>query len=117
MRPLSSPRSRRADRSVISLLIVLIVGPIVSGVRPAALSAARRPSIQDAALPELTQPVNDFAHVIDASSAAAMDGMIRQLQTASGDVVVVATVRTIEPYGDIREYANKLFENHGRGIG
>ena len=24
---------------------------------------------------------------------------------------------TIEPYGDIREYAVKLFENHGRGIG
>ena len=24
---------------------------------------------------------------------------------------------TIEPYGDIREYATKLFENNGRGIG
>jgi uncharacterized protein len=32
-------------------------------------------------------------------------------------VVVVTTVPTIAPYGDIREYANKLFENHGRGIG
>ena len=30
---------------------------------------------------------------------------------------MVATVPTIEPYGDIREYAVKLFENHGRGIG
>ncbi len=69
------------------------------------------------ALPGLTQPVNDFAHVIDASSAAAMDRMIRQLMAATGDVVVVATVPTVEPYGDIREYANKLFENHGRGIG
>jgi uncharacterized protein len=68
-------------------------------------------------LPELTQPVNDFAHIIDPSSAARMDGIIRQLQAATGDVVVVATVKTIEPYGDIREYANKLFENHGRGIG
>jgi uncharacterized protein len=68
-------------------------------------------------LPELTQPVNDFAHVIDARSAADMDGMIRQLKAATGDVVVVATVKTIQPYGDIREYANKLFENHGRGIG
>jgi uncharacterized protein len=68
-------------------------------------------------LPELTQPVNDFAHVIDAPSAAGVDRAIRQLQAASGDVVVVATVKTIEPYGDIREYANKLFENHGRGIG
>lgn len=68
-------------------------------------------------LPELTQPVNDFAHVIDAPSASEMERMIRQLQAATGDVVVVATVKTIEPYGDIREYANKLFENHGRGIG
>ena len=43
--------------------------------------------------------------------------MSRALQAATGDVVVVATVPTIEPYGDIREYAVKLFENHGRGIG
>ena len=43
--------------------------------------------------------------------------MIRALQAATGDVVVVATVPTIAPYGDIREYANKLFANHGRGIG
>ena len=68
-------------------------------------------------LPELTRPVNDFAGVIDPASAAAMDAMVRQLQRATGDVVVVATVPTVEPYGDVREYANKLFENHGRGIG
>jgi uncharacterized protein len=68
-------------------------------------------------LPELTQPVNDFAHVIDASHAEAMDRMIRALQAATGDVVVVATVETFAPYGDIEEFANKLFENHGRGIG
>ena len=54
-------------------------------------------------LPELTQPVNDFAHVIDAQSAAEMERMIGELQAATGDVVVVATVTTIEPYGDIRE--------------
>ena len=68
-------------------------------------------------LPTLTEPVNDFAHVIDAASAAEMDREIRALKAASGDVVVVATVPTIEPYGDIREYATKLFENGGRGIG
>ena len=32
-------------------------------------------------------------------------------------MLVVVTVPTIEPYADIREYAVKLFENHGRGIG
>jgi uncharacterized protein len=67
--------------------------------------------------PQLTQPVNDFAGVVDPESAAAMDAMIRSLQQASGDVVVVATVETFMPYGDIREYATKMFENRGRGIG
>jgi uncharacterized protein len=67
--------------------------------------------------PELTQPVNDFAHVIDAQSAAALDQRIRALKAASGDVVVVATVDTYAPYADITDYAVKMFENHGRGIG
>jgi uncharacterized protein len=69
------------------------------------------------AQPELTQAVNDFAKVVDADSASAMDRMIRALQTATGDIVVVATVPTIEPYGDIKEYAVKLFANNGKGIG
>jgi uncharacterized protein len=68
-------------------------------------------------LPELTAPVNDFAHVIDAQSAQGIERLNRALKDASGDVVVVATVPTIEGYGDIREYATKLFENHGKGIG
>jgi uncharacterized protein len=67
--------------------------------------------------PELTAPVNDFADVIDASSERAMDSLIRSLEQASGDVVVVATVDTFQPYGDIREYAVRMFENGGRGIG
>ncbi len=68
-------------------------------------------------LPGLTKPVNDFAQVIDATHAARLDRMIRSLQQATGDVLVVATVKTIAPHGDIREYAVKLFENHGKGIG
>ena len=67
--------------------------------------------------PDLTAPVNDFAKVVDANSASAMDRMIRTLQTATGDVVVVETVPTIEPYGDIHEYAVKQFANNGKGIG
>jgi uncharacterized protein len=67
--------------------------------------------------PELTRPVNDFAGVIDAESEAALDSLIRSLQHASGDVVVVAAIETVRPYADIREYAVKMFENHGRGIG
>jgi uncharacterized protein len=72
---------------------------------------------QTAPLPELTQPVNDFAHVIDPENAAAIDKMSRALKIASGDAVVVATVPDIDGYGDIREYANKLFENQGKGVG
>ena len=67
--------------------------------------------------PELVAPVNDFAHVIDERSAAQLDRLIRALKQASGDVVVVATVPNIEGYGDIREYAVKMFENRGHGIG
>lgn len=69
------------------------------------------------ALPVLSQPVTDLASVIDASSAAAIDRLSRSLQAATGDVVVVVTVPSVDPYTDIREYTVKLFENHGRGIG
>jgi uncharacterized protein len=79
--------------------------------------AANPQSSASSALPELTQPVNDFAQVIDRASAAEIDRMSRALQAKTGDVVVVATVPTIEPYGTIDEYTVKLFENHGRGIG
>jgi len=67
------------------------------------------------ALPKLTQPVNDFAHVIDAASAAELDRLIRALHDASKDTVVVATVDTFQPYGSIEEYAVKLFEQSGIG--
>jgi uncharacterized protein len=67
--------------------------------------------------PALTAPVNDFANVIGASHEAQLDTLIRGLQAASGDVIVVATVKTFQPAADIRMYANEMFENHGRGIG
>jgi uncharacterized protein len=93
-------------------------------VRPAAAAVAATLLVFALALPtsaqetpELTQPVNDFANVIDPQSREALDSLIRSLQQASGDVVVVATVDTFAPFGDIREFAVKMFENHGRGIG
>jgi uncharacterized protein len=67
--------------------------------------------------PELTAPVNDFAGVIDAGSSQALDRLIRALRHASGDTVIVATVKTFQPWGDVRSYATKMFENGGRGIG
>ena len=66
-------------------------------------------------LPTLTAPVNDFAKVIDAKSATEMDRRIRSLLAATGDVVVVVTVKTFQPYGSIDEYAVKLFEHAGIG--
>jgi uncharacterized protein len=67
--------------------------------------------------PVLTAPVNDLANVIDADSEREIERRIRSLQAASGDIVVVATVPTYKPYADIEEYAVKMFENGGRGIG
>ncbi len=67
--------------------------------------------------PELTEPVNDFANVIDQTSESEIEQRILALKQASGDVVVVATIETFAPYADIREYVVKMFENHGRGIG
>ena len=58
-------------------------------------------TVAAADLPRLDQPVNDFAHVVDSASAARLSQLIRQLQASTGDVVVVATVPTIEPYVDI----------------
>ncbi len=68
-------------------------------------------------LPRLSGPVNDTAGVIDAASAAEMDRRIRELQGATGDAIIVVTVDSFAPYADIDEYAVKLFENHGQGIG
>jgi uncharacterized protein len=103
---------RYALRGVVVLALVL--GDwTVSQARAAAL--AQRQAEQT--LPQLTEPVNDFAGVIDAESKTALDRLIRSLQSTTGDVVVVATVPMLEPFADIREYAVKLFENHGRGIG
>ncbi|HEX5070756.1 MAG TPA: TPM domain-containing protein [Vicinamibacterales bacterium] len=67
--------------------------------------------------PTLTQPVNDFAGVIDASSKAEMDRRIRALEagTPKHDAVVVVTVETIAPAQSIEMYATKLFERAGIG--
>ena len=83
-------------------------------VAPCALASEAR---AQPAPPLLTAPVSDVANVIDDGSEREMERRIRALQAASGDVVVVATVPTFKPYADIEEYAVKMFENGGRGIG
>jgi uncharacterized protein len=76
------------------------------------VSAAAQP-----APPALTDTVNDFANIIDGSSRTELDRRIRALKETTGDVLIVATVPTYQPYGSIEEYAVKMFENGGRGIG
>ena len=99
------------------------MGRVAAGTLLAALlaafliSAAGATAFAQPPPPLLTRPVNDFANVVDAASAEALDRMIRALEQASGDVVAVATVDTVAPFGDISEYAVKMFENQGRGIG
>ena len=91
---------------------------------PAAMSAVVLPALLAVALPalaagqdvpRLTEPVNDFANVIDASSERDIDARIRALERASGDVIVVATVQTFAPFGSIEELAVKMFEASGIG--
>jgi len=92
--------------------------PLVALVMVAwALTVHAAPAAAQAALPELTKPVNDFAGVLDAAAESELDSLVRQLQNASGDVMIVATIKTFQPEPDIASYAVKMFENHGRGIG
>ena len=104
-------RRRASTRLGVALLIVAVLGTA-----PIRVNADTNEGLQPAP-PVLTAPVNDFAGVIDAESKRQLDERIRALQAASGDVVIVATVPTFQPYADIEEYAVKMFENGGRGIG
>ena len=111
-------RSIRGAVFVILLVGVLAPAALVGVLAPAALLTLLAPAVlAQPATPALTAPVNDFANVIDDHTERELDRRIRALQNTTGDVVVVATVPTFQPYGDIREYGVKMFENGGRGIG
>ena len=84
-------------------------------VAPSFSSASASGTARAQDLPTLTQPVNDFANVIDPDSEAELDRRIRALQRTTGDVVIVTTVNTIAPFGTIEEYAVRLFERAGIG--
>lgn len=82
-----------------------------------ALGVWAPPAHAQTAPPELSAPVNDFANVIDAGSERAIESLVRQLQAASGDVMIVATVKTFQPWADLSSYAVAMFQNGGKGIG
>jgi len=102
---MGAPLMRRLAAVALAVAGWLIVPLGASGIASATLGARQTPT-----LPSLSAPVNDFAHVIDATAAQEIDARIRALQAASGDAVVVATVPTLEPFGSIEEYAVRLFE-------
>jgi uncharacterized protein len=66
-------------------------------------------------LPVLTQPINDFAGIIDADSLRTLNERIAALKAATGDSVVITTVGTTAPWTSVEEYAVKLFEKAGIG--
>ena len=90
--------------------LVLIVVCLAALVTPSRSHAQPPP-------PALTGAVNDFAGVIDRDNAQALTDLSARLTEATGDVLVVATVKTYQPWPDIQSYAVKMFENAGRGIG
>jgi uncharacterized protein len=100
-RPPVTDRHRRGIRWLLPVVVALLGVSIGAQALP----------------PPLTEPVNDFAGVVDPGTTGELERIIRQLQQKTGDVVVVATVDTFAPFGDLRDYAVKMFENHGRGIG
>jgi uncharacterized protein len=104
---MTEPRftAARGFRRALLLLVFLLYGSL-------RLASAQLPPT-----PILSEPVNDFAHVIDAESQRDIERRINVLKQATGDVVIVATVPTFQPYADIKEYAVKMFENRGQGIG
>ena len=114
-RPASVARATGARAGRRTIAVVGAVGAgilwVLFGTTPVAIAQTQAP------LPAISEPVTDLAGVVDAVSAATIDRMSRALQTATSDVVVVVTVPSVEPFADVREYAVRLFENHGRGIG
>jgi uncharacterized protein len=94
------------NKQRVAVLVVCLIALAIP-----ARSAAQPPP------PTLSGAVNDFAGVIDRDDAQALTDLSTRLTQATGDVLVVATVKTFQPWPDIESYAVKMFENGGRGIG
>jgi uncharacterized protein len=109
------PCSARKTAVLVTLSRFAASFVVVCLVAAPALAQSQAPRAED--LPLLTKSVNDFAQVIDRESGEQLDKLIRQLQGATGDVMVVATVRTFQPWPDLKSMAVAMFQNQGRGIG
>src|SRR5688572_30014019 len=104
-----------AMRTFAVLVALTVASALSAGVHAAGAGAGVEG--QPEPIPVLTAPVNDFAGVIDDASKTEIDALVRKLQGATGDVIVVATIKTFQPFADLPSYTLKMFENHGKGIG
>ena len=85
--------------------------------RGLSLLAVPAAAVAQPAPPVLTAPVNDFADVIDAASRARARAAHPRAEGRDRRRGRRRDGPTFQPYGDIDEYAVKMFENGGRGIG
>lgn len=67
-----------------------------------------------AAFPRPQGYVNDFAGVLDASTAAELDRLIRETETTTSAEIAVVTVKSLDGMS-VEEYAAKLFADWGIG--
>jgi uncharacterized protein len=67
-----------------------------------------------AAFPKPNGYINDFAGVLDASSRAELNALVRDTEQATTVEIAVATVTSLDGM-TIEEYANRLFQEWGIG--
>jgi len=80
----------------------------------AVLLAAAAACVLDAAFPRPQGYVNDFAGVIDATTAAELERLVRETETKTSAEIAVVTVKSLDGTS-IEEYAAKLFAEWGIG--
>ena len=75
-------------------------------------------ALAEAASSELPDPqgyVSDHASVLDEEWRERIRSVCKDLEKKTGIEMVVVTIRTIEPFLSVKEYANALFEKWGIG--
>lgn len=65
-------------------------------------------------IPEITEPINDFANILSASSKSQLQQIVTQLKNQKGSEIAIVTVTSIEPF-TIEEYSMKIAEKAGVG--
>jgi uncharacterized protein len=65
-------------------------------------------------LPKPSGHVNDFAEVLDASTRAALEQRLTEVETRTSSEIAVATVKSLDGL-TVGEYANRLFKEWGVG--